>query len=331
MLSETLEAKLLAGASGFDVVVPSLQFLGRQIQAGVFQPLEKERLKNYGGLDPELMERLALQDPGNRYGIPYLWGTTGIGYNVDKVTAAFGGTEVAGSWDLVFKPENMAKLKECGVSFLDSPTEMLPAALQYLGFKPDSQKPDELKKAEALFLSIRPYTAYFHSSKYISDLANGNLCVAVGYSGDLQQSKARAAEAKNGVSLTYTIPKEGAGSFFDMIAIPADAKNVEAAHTFINYLMKPDVMAYITYARGYKGAAINDQTTTVLAPLVVKPEIPKAWEGGVKATLLDGRMVANLAIFRTDVENYQTQFLDSETATYIYGNAPSIHSQGVEI
>ena len=140
----------------------------------------------------------------------------------------------------------MAKLKECGVSFLDSPTEMLPAALQYLGFKPDSQKPDELKKAEALFLSIRPYTAYFHSSKYISDLANGNLCVAVGYSGDLQQSKARAAEAKNGVTLTYTIPKEGAGSFFDMLAIPADAKNVESAHIFINYLMKPEVIANIT-------------------------------------------------------------------------------------
>ncbi|UBH58325.1 polyamine ABC transporter substrate-binding protein [Aeromonas enteropelogenes] len=244
--NEVLEAKLLAGKSGYDIVVPSNPFLAKQIRAGVFQKLDKSKLPNWQNLDDNLLKALEPSDPGNQYSIPYLWGTIGFAYNPEKVKAVLGDKAPVDSWDLVFKPENMAKLKECGVSFLDSPTEMLPAALQYLGFKPDSQKPAELKKAEELFLTIRPYTAYFHSSKYISDLANGNLCVAVGYSMDLQQSKARAAEAKNGVALTYIIPKEGAGSFFDMIAIPADAKNVESAHTFINYLMKPEVIANIT-------------------------------------------------------------------------------------
>ena len=212
--NEVLEAKLLAGSSGYDIVVPSNPFLAKQIKAGVFQKLDKSKLSNWQNMDVDLLKALEPSDPGNQYSIPYLWGTIGYAYNAEKVKAVLGADAPVNSWDLVFKP--------------------------------DSQKPDELKKAEELFLSIRPYTAYFHSSKYISDLANGNLCVAVGYSGDLQQSKARAAEAKNGVSLTYTIPKEGAGSFFDMIAIPADAKNVEAAHTFINYLMKPEVIANIT-------------------------------------------------------------------------------------
>jgi len=150
------------------------------------------------------------------------------------------------SWDLVFKPENIEKLKSCGVSFLDSPTEILPAALHYLGYAPDSGKADELKKAEELFMQIRPHVAYFHSSKYISDLANGNICVAIGYSGDIYQAKSRAEEAANGVNVGYKIPQEGAGSFFDMLAIPADAKNVDNAHAFLDYLMKPEVMASIT-------------------------------------------------------------------------------------
>ena len=245
--NEVLEAKLLAGSSGYDIVVPSNPFLAKQIKAGVFQKLDKSKLSNWQNMDPGLLKALEPSDPGNQYSIPYLWGTIGYAYNAEKVKAVLGADAPVNSWDLVFKPENMAKLKECGVSFLDSPTEMLPAALQYLGFKPDSQKPAELKKAEELFLSIRPYTAYFHSSKYISDLANGNLSASRSVTPcDLQQSKARAAEANNGVALTYTIPKEGAGSFFDMIAIPADAKNVEAAHTFINYLMKPEVIASIT-------------------------------------------------------------------------------------
>jgi putrescine transport system substrate-binding protein len=173
--NEVLEAKLLAGSSGYDIVVPSNPFLAKQIKAGVFQKLDKSKLSNWQNLDTSLLKALEPSDPGNQYSIPYLWGTIGYAYNPEKVKAVLGDKAPVDSWDLVFKPENMAKLKECGVSFLDSPTEMLPAALQYLGFKPDSQKPDELKKAEELFLSIRPYTAYFHSSKYISDLANGNL------------------------------------------------------------------------------------------------------------------------------------------------------------
>jgi putrescine transport system substrate-binding protein len=244
--NEVLEAKLLAGSSGYDVVVPSNPFLAKQIKAGVFQKLDKSKLPNWSNLDKDLLHALEPSDPGNQYSIPYMWGTIGIGYNVEKVKAVLGEDAPVDSWDLVFKPENMEKLKSCGVSFLDSPTEILPAALHYLGYAPDSSKADELKKAEELFLSIRPSVAYFHSSKYISDLANGNICVAIGYSGDIYQSKARAEEAKNGVEVGYNIPKEGAGSFFDMLAVPADAKNVEAAHVFLNYLMEPAVMANIT-------------------------------------------------------------------------------------
>ena len=241
--NEVLEAKLLAGGSGFDVVVPGLQFLGRQVQAGVFQPLEKERLKNYGGLDPELMERLALQDPGNRYGIPYLWGTTGIGYNVDKVTAAFGGTEVAGSWDLVFKPENIAKLKDCGVMLLDTPSELVPIALNYLGEDPNSTDPAVIQKGADLLGTIRPYIQTFHSSQYIDALANGSACLVVGWSGDVLQARDRAVEADNGVNVAFSIPKEGAPIFVDMLAIPKDAKNLDSAYAFIDYLLRPDVAA----------------------------------------------------------------------------------------
>ncbi|ENY72348.1 putrescine ABC transporter periplasmic binding protein [Aeromonas diversa CDC 2478-85] len=246
--NEVLEAKLLAGKSGYDVVVPSNPFLAKQIKAGVFQKLDKSKLPNWKNLDTDLLKALEPSDPGNLYSLPYMWGTIGYAYNVDKVKAVLGDKAPVDSWDLVFKPENMTKLKECGVSFLDSPTEMLPAAMHYQGLPSNSEKAADLKKAEALFLSIRPYTAYFHSSKYIGDLANGNLCVAVGYSGDLQQSKSRAVEAKNGVNIVYTIPKEGAGSFFDMLAVPADAKNVEEAHAFLNFLMKPEIIAEITNA-----------------------------------------------------------------------------------
>ncbi|TBW40618.1 polyamine ABC transporter substrate-binding protein [Azotobacter chroococcum] len=244
--NEVLEAKLLAGSSGYDVVVPSNPFLAKQIKAGVFQKLDKSKLPNWANLDKDLLKALEPSDPGNQYAVPYMWGTVGIGYNVEKVKAALGDQAPVDSWDLVFKPENIEKLKACGVSFLDSPTEMLPAALHYLGYAPDSGNPEELKKAEELFLKIRPHVAYFHSSKYISDLANGDTCVAIGYSGDIYQAKARAEEAGNNVKIAYSIPREGAGSFFDMLAIPADAKNVEQAHAFIDYLMKPPVIAQIT-------------------------------------------------------------------------------------
>jgi putrescine transport system substrate-binding protein len=252
--NETLEAKLLAGKAGYDIVVPSNSFLAKQIKAGVYQPLDKSKLPNWKNLNPDLMKTLEISDPGNKYAIPYLWGTIGIGYNVEKVKAALGDKAPVDSWDLVFKPENIAKLKGCGVSFLDSPTEIIPAALHYLGFKPDSENPEELKKAEELFLKIRPSITYFHSSKYIGDLANGNICVAIGYSGDIYQAKSRAEEAKNGVNVKYNIPKEGAGAFFDTVAIPKDAENTEGALAFVNFLLKPDVIAgisnFVSYPNG---------------------------------------------------------------------------------
>ena len=244
--NEVLEAKLLSGRSGYDVVVPSNPFLAKQIKAGVFQKLDKNQLPNWKNLDRNLLKSLETSDPGNLYSFPYMWGTIGYAYNVDKVKAVLGDNAPVDSWDLVFKTENIEKLKSCGVSFLDSPTEMLPAALNYLGLSPVSESSADLKKAEDLFLQIRPHVAYFHSSKYISDLANGNICVAVGYSGDLYQYKSRAEEAANGVNIHYQIPKEGAGSFYDMLAIPADAKNVESAHVFLNFLLKPEIMAEIT-------------------------------------------------------------------------------------
>ena len=243
--NETLEAKLLAGKSGYDIVVPSNSFLAKQIKAGVYQELDKSKLSNYGNLNKSLLKAVSVSDPDNKHAFPYMWGSMGIGYNPEKVKAALGVDKID-SWDVLMKPENIAKLKSCGVSFLDSPTEMLPVALHYLGLPTDTTKKADLKQAEDLFMKIRPSIGYFHSSKYISDLANGNICVAVGYSGDIEQAKTRAAEAGGKVKIAYDIPKEGAGSFFDMVAIPKDAENVEAAYAFMNYLLKPDVMAAIT-------------------------------------------------------------------------------------
>ena len=243
--NETLEAKLLAGKSGYDIVVPSNNFLAKQIKAGVYQELDKSKLSNYDNLNKSLLKAVSVSDPDNKHAFPYMWGSIGIGYNPEKVKAALGVDKID-SWDVLLKPENIAKLKSCGVSFLDSPTEMLPVALHYLGLPTDTTKKADLKQAEDLFMKIRPSIGYFHSSKYISDLANGNICVAVGYSGDIEQAKTRAAEAGGKVKIAYDIPKEGAGSFFDMVAIPKDAENVEAAYAFMNYLLKPDVMAAIT-------------------------------------------------------------------------------------
>jgi len=246
--NETLEAKLLAGKSGYDVVVPSNNFLAKQIKAGVYQELDKSKLPNWKNLDEDLLKAVGdASDAGNKHAFPYMWGSIGIGYNPAKVKAALGIDKID-SWDIVFKPENIEKLKSCGVSFLDAPTEMIPAALHYLGKPTNSKDKADLKAAEDLFLKVRPSVAYFHSSKYISDLANGNICVAVGYSGDLEQSKTRAKEAGDKVKLAYTIPKEGAGTFYDMVAIPKDAENVEAAYKFMNYLLQPEVMAEITNA-----------------------------------------------------------------------------------
>jgi putrescine transport system substrate-binding protein len=250
--NELLEAKLVSGNTGYDVVVPSLSFLGRQIQVGVFAPIDRTRLANYGNLDAALMQRIARIDEGNQYSVPYLWGTTGIGYNAAKIAEIFGEDFEVDSWDLVFKPENIGKVAACGVAFLDTPQELVPIALNYLGEDPNSFDEAIIGKAEALLSTVRPHIRYFHSSQFINDLANGDVCVAIGWSGDIFQAAARAEEAGNGIVVEYVIPKEGAPMWFDMLAIPKDAKHPENAYRFIDYLLRPDVMAgiqnYVAYA-----------------------------------------------------------------------------------
>jgi putrescine transport system substrate-binding protein len=248
--NETLEGKLLAGRTGYDVVVPSNHFLGKQIKAGAFQKLDKSKLPNYSNLDPVLLKRLEQNDPGNLYAVPYLWGTNGIGYNVDKIKAVLG-VDTIDSWGVLFEPENIKKLQNCGVAFLDSADEMMPTVLNYMGLNANSTNPEDYKKAEAKLLAVRPYVTYFHSSKYIADLANGDICVAIGFSGDIFQAKNRAEEAKKGVNIAYSIPKEGGALWFDMLAIPKDSTNVKEAHAFINYLLKPEVIAQVSDYVGY--------------------------------------------------------------------------------
>jgi putrescine transport system substrate-binding protein len=256
--NEVLEAKLVAGNTGFDLVVPSLTFLARQIQAGVFQPLDKSKLTNYGNVDPEIMALIAKNDPGNTYAVNYLWGTTGIGYNVKKIREILGPDAPTDSWALFFDPKNLSKLKQCGVYVLDTPSEVLPLALNYLGEDPNSFDEAVIRKGEALMKSIRPYITQFHSSEYINALANGDACIAIGWSGDVFQARDRAEEAGKGVEIAYVIPKEGAAVWFDMMAIPKDAKHPDNAHKFINYLLRPDVMAgisnYVAYANANKAS-----------------------------------------------------------------------------
>jgi len=252
--NETLETKLLAGKSGYDVVVPTAYFLERQIKAGVFQKLDKDKLKNLGNVWPEISTRLAVYDPGNQYAVNYMWGTTGIGYNVKAMRERLGPDGKIDSWEIVFKPENLAKFRDCGVHMLDSADDIIPAALHFLGLNPNSTDPKELEKATELLMKIRSSVRKFHSSEYLNALASGEICLVVGWSGDIKQSQKRAIEAKNGVEIGYSIPKEGAQMFFDNLAIPKDASHVSEAHTFIDYLLRPDVAAkntnLVAYANG---------------------------------------------------------------------------------
>ncbi|MFW8593737.1 polyamine ABC transporter substrate-binding protein [Cribrihabitans neustonicus] len=256
--NEVLETKMLAGGSGYDVVVPSGTFLQRQIAAGAFQKLDMEKLPNHEHMWDLIEKRTAQYDPGNEYSINYMWGTTGIGANVNRVKEILGEDAPIDSWDLVFKPENMEKLAECGVHFLDAPAEMIPAALNYIGEDPDSHDPDVIARAEEVFAPIRPHIQKFHSSEYINALANGDICVAVGWSGDILQARDRAAEAGNDVEIVYHAPKEGAQMWFDQMAIPVDAPNPDAAHKFLNFIMDPENMAaasnYVYYANGNKAS-----------------------------------------------------------------------------
>ena len=252
--NDMLETKLLAGRTGYDLVVPTAYFLERQIKAGVFQKLDKSKLPNVVHVWPEIAQRLAKYDPGNVYAVNYMWGTTGIGYNVKKAREILGADAKIDNWDIVFKPEMLAKFKECGVYFLDSSDDVLAAALHYLGLDPNSAKETELQKAADLVMKIRSSVRKFHSSEFLNALASGEICLVFGYSGDVKQAQKRAAEAKNGVEIAYSIPKEGAQLWFDNIAIPRDARNVTEAHAFIDYLLKPEVAAknsnYLSYANG---------------------------------------------------------------------------------
>ncbi|MBT8153208.1 polyamine ABC transporter substrate-binding protein [Epibacterium ulvae] len=256
--NEVLETKMLAGGSGYDVVVPTGSFLARQIQAGAFQKLDQSKLANAENMWDAIEARTSLYDPGNEYSVNYMWGTTGLGVNTGKVAEALGADAPVDSLSLVFDPANMEKLAECGVYFLDAPDEMIPAALKYIGEDPNSADADVVAKAEDVLTAIRPYIKKFHSSEYINALANGEICVAFGWSGDILQARDRAAEAENGVEIAYNPPKEGALMWFDQMAIPVDAPNPEAAHTFLNFIMDAHNMAaasnYVYYANGNKAS-----------------------------------------------------------------------------
>jgi putrescine transport system substrate-binding protein len=261
--NEVLETKLLAGKSGYDVVVPSATFLARLIQAGVFQKLDKSKLSNLKYAWPEIARRLATYDPGNQYAVNYMWGTTGIGMNVEKVRARLGDTALD-TWDIVFKPEILAKLKDCGINLLDAPEELLPSALHYLGLDPDSKKPAEIEKAGALLAKIRPYIRKFDSSEYINAFAGGEICFAVAWSGDVYQARKRAIEAaesakKKPIEIDYVLPKEGALMWFDSFAIPRDAPHAAEAHVFIDFMLRPEVAARNSNAVAFANGNLESQ------------------------------------------------------------------------
>jgi putrescine transport system substrate-binding protein len=252
--NDMLEAKLLAGRSGYDVVAPTGYFLERQIKAGIFQQIDKSKLPNLVHLWPDISQRLSKYDPGNRFAVNYMWGTTGIGYNVRKVREILGPDARIDSWDIVFKPESLARFKDCGIHFLDSSDDIMPAALHFLGLDPNSTRDADFQKAADLLIKLRPSVRKFHSSEYLNALATGEICFAVGFSGDVKQAQKRAAEAKSGIEIAYAIPKEGAQLWFDNLAIPKDARNVAEAHAFINFLQTPEIAArnsnFISYANG---------------------------------------------------------------------------------
>lgn len=252
--NEVLETKLLAGGSGYDVVVPSASFLQRQIVAGVFQPLDQSKISNSGNLWDVIQDRTAIYDPDGQYSVNYMWGTTGIGYNTQKVAEALGDDAPTDSLALLFDPANAEKLASCGIHLLDAPTEVIPAAMAYLGKDPTSQDPADIEAAGALLAQIAPHVQKFNSSEYISALANGEICVAFGWSGDVFQAQFRALEAENGVDIAYSVPSEGALMWFDQMAIPADAPNPDAAHKFIDFMLDAENSAaasnYVYYASG---------------------------------------------------------------------------------
>jgi putrescine transport system substrate-binding protein len=263
--NETLETKLLAGNSGFDIVVPSASYMERQIKAGAYLTLDKSKLPNLQNMDPQLMARVASNDPGNTHAVIYLWGSNGIGYN-EKMVKELMPDAPLDSWRLVFDPAVAAKVAKCGISMLDSPAEMLRAVYSYLGKDPNSQSADDLAQAEAVLLRIRPYIRNFSSSEYIEALANGDLCISVAYNGDVMQARDRAREANKGIDIKYAVPKEGSILWFDMLAIPKDAPDPDSAYAFMNYMMTPQVIADVSNFKRYANA--NTASQSMVLPVV---------------------------------------------------------------
>src|SRR5579859_840869 len=263
--NETLETRLLAGHSGFDVVVPTASYFERQIKAGVYLTLDKSKLPNLKNMDPQLLSRVALHDPGNAHGVIYTWGTNGIGYNEKMIEAVLPGAPL-GSWRLVFDPAVASKIAKCGISVLDSPAEMVRVVLSYLGRDPNSQKSEDLAAAEATLTKIRPYIRNINSSEYIEALANGDICLAVGYNGDVLQARDRARDANKGIEIKFIVPKEGSILWFDMLAVPKDAPDVESAYAFLNYMMIPQVAADVSDFRRY--ATANAAAAPLVQPAV---------------------------------------------------------------
>ncbi len=265
--NEIVHAKLVAGKTGYDIVVPSSNWAKLQIDGGLVRKLDKSQLPNLRNLDPAVQLQLARLDPGNDYMVNWLWGFTTVGINVDKVKAALGSTPMPDNvWDLVFKPEYISKLKSCGVSYLDSATEIVPAALHYLGKPSFSKNASDYAAALALLKSVRPHITLFSSSGYINDMASGSICLALGWSGDVNIARQRAIEGKTGQNIQATIPKTGGLLFFDVMVIPTDAPRPGNAHKFINYMMRPEVAAGLTNKVFYANAIAESKK-------FIKPEV----------------------------------------------------------
>jgi putrescine transport system substrate-binding protein len=277
--NEELDAKLAPGKSGYDLVVPSASTYERQIKSNYYQKLDKSLLPNLSNMDPEIQKRLAMHDPNNDYAVLHMWGTTGIGYNVKKVKAAMPNAPID-SWRLVFDPKVAKNFQKCGIGVLDSATEMFSMVLAYLGKDPNSQVEADLNAAGDALMAFRPYVRFIDTQRMITDLANGDICVAVGYSGDMLQARDRGAEAKPVQEIVYTIPKEGSIIWFDSYLIPVDAPHPKNAHKFIDYMLRPDVIAAVTntvnYANGNTGAAAKVNPDVLNDPGVYPPADVKA-------------------------------------------------------
>lgn len=305
--NEELNDRLLAKKSGFDVVMPSNHFMAGQIKAGALKTLDRSQLPNWNKLNPVLLKALEVNDPGNRHGFPYLWGSTGIGYNLEKVRAVLGKDVPLDSWDLIFKPENIKKLAQCGVAIVDNSQEMLPITLNYLELPAHSDDPADYQKAKAALAAVRPYVSYFHTSRYIADLGSGKICIAVGFSGDILQAQRIAGEGHNAVVIDYVVPREGSPLWFDMVAMPIDAPDEKAGYAFMNYLLRPEVMAnisnHVRYANGNEKAdALIDpklrtnpavypdaDTMSRLFPLQVVPDATESLRNKLWMEVKDGQ------------------------------------------